>query len=422
MKRKAALITLIPLLAIGLTASFTFVTHYEEAKAYSPSDPFYTGESKIKVGESYIYQNIALGYVGALEVVWNTHLGAGTTVAIIDSGIDINHPDLQGKILANSAYITRNPSNPMKAVVHAGLEYLTHDFDKDKYVSHGTNTAGVIAAKMNNEGIVGIAPEANILAIKVDMYNVSVHEAIKYATDNGADVINISLGTYAEPYVNGYTGEVHNVKNKDYFENADKEFQPSINYAYEHNVIIVASAGNEKTSVKCYPAANKHVIGVGAFKPYSNKEAAVFSNYNDSSSLPTDDVSVDVCAPGYVVTTDFQGPRDAGVSTYCQTQGTSFSAPIVSAAALLWKEKYPLGTPNQFKSDLIKSCIDVGKSGWDPIYGFGALNIQYLLNGSRPVNRGCFGSLQTTSILLSTISLVGIGLIIIKKRNKKEEL
>lgn len=422
MKKTKIIASLIPLLAIGLTASFSYSTTYVQAKALAPTDPYYTGLKKIRSGNVDVYQNIALGYVGAIEVVWDNYRGKDVTVAVIDTGLDINHPDFAGKISEKSAYIYRNASTGTTAITKVGPEYLAHsyDYEKQAYSSHGTNTAGVICANMNNDGIIGIAPEATLLAIKVDLFNVSVYTAIKYAVDNGADVISISLGSYAEPYVNGYTQEKHNIKNKDYFPGVDKEFEEPIQYAYENNVIIVASAGNEKTSTKCYPAACKHVIGVGAFKEYSNTTASFFSNYNTITSKAGDDVSVDLCAPGYVVTTDFQGPQNEGVSTYCQTQGTSFSAPIVAGAACLWKEKYPDGTPDQFKASIINSCMDIGSNGWDNVYGYGALNINYLIYG-KPANRGCFGSLQTTSILLSTISLIGIGLIIIKKNNKKEE-
>lgn len=421
MKKNSVLLTLTPLTAISLIASLSFTSTYKQASAFSPKDPFYTGDQTISVSGMNVYQNIALGYVGSLENVWNTYKGKGVTVAVIDTGIDINHPDFKGRISQNSAYVSRQGSSSTETKVDIGLQYLAHDYSNNQYVSHGTNTAGVISAGINNGGVVGIAPESTVLAIKVDMYNISVCKAIEYAVDNGADVINISLGSYCEPYINGNTGEAHNIKDKDYFPGADQDFQTPIDYAYEHNVIVVASAGNEKTNVKCYPAANNHVIGVGAFKEYSNTDIASFSNYNDSETKEGQNVSVDLCAPGYVVTTDFKGPKDAGRSTFCQTQGTSFSSPIVAGAACLWKQEHPNGTPDQFKNDLIKSCVDVGKPGWDHTYGYGALNIQNLVSGGKPKNRGCIGNFETTSILLSTISLTGITLIGIKKFKKKED-
>ena len=337
---------------------------------YTPSDPYY-GSSTIS---GYTQKSIALNFVGNIETVWNNYKGNGTTIAIIDSGIDINHPDFQGKILNTSGYFHYGYESGYgyHVIRNIGKSYAMHGSGES---SHGTNVSGTAAALNNNVGTIGIAPQANILALRVDFQSPSIADAIEYAADQGADVINMSLGMYADAYYDGYEGKWYDQENVDYYPRCDTELASSINYAYNKGCIIIAAAGNECTATHSYPASNAHVIGVGALNYASGTVTAPFSNYNGTSDTQSNNHNVDVVAPGYVIAANYA----SSTSTYCQTQGTSFSAPIVAGAAALWKEKNPTGTPAQFEEDLYATCDDIGTAGWDRQFGYGRLNIYNLL-------------------------------------------
>lgn len=335
-----------------------------------PVDPYYTGAKNIG-GYS---QSIAMSHIGNIESVWDKYKGAGVTIAVVDSGIDLNHPDFKdlssnSRVSTLSASFTYD-SKTKKVIKQVGIENLGHDYDekKEKYNAHGTNVAGVSAATQNTVGVAGIAPEANLLILKSQLITNCANEAIKYAADNGADVINLSIGSYAEKW------KPDAVKDVDYFPGSDTAMVEAINYAHNKGVIIVAAAGNENVSVHSYPAANKYVIGVGALEINSSNVKADYSNFNKPTETPLDDVNVDVVAPGTVITTQYNGK-----STYTRIAGTSFAAPIVTGAAALWKQKNPKGTPEQFENDLFSSTFDIGEQGWDTTFGYGGINIGSLM-------------------------------------------
>lgn len=367
---------------------------------YTPSDPYYTGESKVLAGvysnPTYVYQNIALknsmiaSEEGGLQEIWESYTGNGVKVAVIDSGIDVNHPDFatQNKIDPNSAYIGHENYNYINhtfsgniittvGVSEANLGHRWEWLNTDKepleekvfgYNAHGTNVASTILAADNEVGTVGVAPNATLLAIRSDLTTIAIATAIRYAVDQGAKVINLSLGTPSQ----------------------QSDVTNAINYAYEHNVIVIASAGNYGNDTKMYPACDNHVIGVGALTIQNNYQRIDFSNYNKISSGPEENNNVDVLAPGFVVCSDYSGEEGNGQSTYVQTQGTSFSAPLVAGAAALWLEKHPSGTPDDFESALKATTRDlytqynVEGSKWDYQSGFGALDVYALVNYGEP--------------------------------------
>ena len=325
-----------------------------------------------------------------IEDVWNAYRGDGTTIAIIDTGIDYNHPDFKfadgtSKILDTSRYYYINNNqvtyNQYGVAGTTNYNFLDHGWDSstNSLNSHGTNVASSAASAINgNGGTVGIAPNAKILALKTDMNLTSIYYAIQYAVDQGVDVINMSLGAYAESFVDG-----NGVSQTGYASTASY-LTTVINNAYNKGIIVVAAAGNEKTTVNSYPACNTHVIGVGALASGSYSKAS-FSNYNPSTSTQsTVNVNVDLSAPGYVYQADETATyKNSTISnrtnTFKNTQGTSFASPIVAGAACLWKQKNPSGTPSQFESALYAACDDIGSTGWDTTFGHGALNIKKLL-------------------------------------------
>lgn len=356
------------------------IDHPIYAQPFEVYDSLATDNTKYKNGNQDCSMDI-LGTGTNMEDVWNAYRGDGTTIAIIDTGIDYNHPDFKfpngtSKILDTSRYYYVNSGvvtyNQYGVLGTSSYNFLDHVSSKNsngvyELQYHGSNVASTAASAINgNGGCVGIAPNAKILVLKTDMNLSSINEAIKYATDQNVDVINMSLGAYDED--NGVSTYL----------------STAINSAYNKGIIVVAAAGNENTSTHSYPACNTHVIGVGALasKAYSKASFSNFNALNETSS--TTNVNVDLSAPGYV----YAASETATVSnttvtnrqhSFTNTQGTSFASPIVAGAACLWKQAHPAGTPAQFESALYAACDDIGTSGWDTTYGHGALNIKKLL-------------------------------------------
>ena len=235
-------------------------------------------------------------------------------VAVIDSGADVNHPDLKGQIVAARSFVGGSPSDDW---------------------GHGTFVAGEIAASVDDgHGIAGLAPSANLLVAKVVRPDGSVStraeaRAIRWAVKLGAKVINISLGGLRDPQDPLFSGY-------------SKVEQQAVDDAIANGVLVVAAVGNNKYApVKpwkyaSYPAALPHVVGVGSYG--KSGDISTFSNQ--------DPVFVDLAAPGEDMfsllprtltsknsSCDEQGYSSCGPKEYRRAAGTSFSAPQVSAAA-----------------------------------------------------------------------------------------
>ncbi|OCT13211.1 peptidase S8 [Paenibacillus pectinilyticus] len=246
-------------------------------------------------------------------------------VAVVDTGVDLGHPDLVGSLVEGV-----NLLQPGKK-----------PYDDN---GHGTNVAGLIAATINNDkGIAGIAPNAKIMPIKALEADgtggeAKLGEGIKYAVDHGAKIVVLSLG------LNKYSDYLAGV----------------VQYAEDHNVLLVAAVGNESTSVK-YPAAYSTVLAVGGVSP--DKKADSRSNYGPE---------LDIMAPWDVYTTALGGG-------YQYQDGSSMAAPQVAAAAALVLGKYPAMTAYQVRSQLEQTAQDLMAKGWDEKTGYGLLNIEKAL-------------------------------------------
>lgn len=255
---------------------------------------------------------------------WDKSLGDGVVVGLVDSGVDLDHEDLADNILPD------------------GWDFGDDDDDPTDELGHGTQVCGVIAAIQNNElGISGIAPECKILPLKVnidglnEIEDANVAEAIVYATDHGANIINLSLG-WPE-------GDIPVIMD-------------AIDYASGKGVLLIAAAGNANGPV-WFPANQNNVIAVSATDNADEKA-------NNSASGP----ELDLVAPGVSIRTTY--PGDA----YTIASGTSFSAPIVSAVAALLLSPYPHLTRNQLKEYLMTRADDLGDEGKDDRYGYGKVN------------------------------------------------
>lgn len=333
-------------------------------KFLAPSDPEYSTQ-----------KGWSMNNVGNIESVWSCYTGEGTTVAIIDDGFDVNHPEYRrsdgsSAILSTSRYYYSNSSGT-DAYYRSYSQYpncLDEDWDTDydEWATHGTNTSTTAAAPINGVGGVGIAPGANILALKIDMSFVAIKKSIEYAITQNVDVINMSVGAYADYNFEDGFGEIQNpAEDEDGNKYSASYYSGTATYlnyvckqAYDAGIIVVASAGNEATTHKSYPACNTNVIGVGALYKNSNTTLAPFTNYVDTTQ--DGEINVDILAPGYVYTAHQEGTQSSIEHTYNDTAGTSFSSPIVAGAACLWRQKNPSGTPAQFLTKLQSSASNIG--------------------------------------------------------------
>lgn len=248
-----------------------------------------------------------------------------TLVAVIDTGAQMNHPDLKNVYFKNYCVDVTQTTNPK-------LENLTKQYTDH----HGTSVAGIISAEANNnKGIAGVGTGADkemarIMAIKCStqegyLDSAAMIKGIYYAVDHGADVINISAGS----------------------EYSSAAEEAAINYAYENGVIVVAAAGNEGSNQPHYPAAYNHVIAVAATQ--ENNKKASFTSYGDW---------VDISAPGESIYT-----CDIG-SDYWYYDGTSFSAPMVAGTVAIMKAYTCSQISFEKIEQILKStATDIGVNG-----------------------------------------------------------
>jgi subtilisin family serine protease len=285
-------------------------------------------------------------------------------VAVIDSGLDVDHPEFAGRVAFEQSFV--------------GGDVADHE-------GHGTFVAGIIAAALGNgQGIAGIAFPAQLLVAKVVRADGSIGpdaeaKAIHWAADQGARVINLSLGGLRDPIA----------RKRDTYSRAE---QDAISYAYGKGAVVVAAVGNGDQAPKTpwnyasYPAALPHVIGVsalaadGSVPAFSNRDAV----YNDLSAPGVGIVST---LPR-TLTAARAGCADQGYSVcgppeFRSAEGTSYAAAQVSAAAALLIAMRPTLGPDQVAALLERSSTDVNASTGcsrcpllrDPYSGWGRLDI-----------------------------------------------
>jgi thermitase len=268
---------------------------------------------------------------------WDTSTGASTTIiAIVDTGVDLTHPDLASKIIA-------------------GYDFANDDADPTDDHGHGTHVAGIAAAVSNNsQGIAGICWACKIMPVKVLDSSGSgfydwIASGIVYAADSGANVINLSLGGLFDSQL----------------------LVDAIQYAYNQGVVTVAAMGNGGDLTPNYPAVYPEVIAVGATD--HNDLRALFSTFG---------ANIDVVAPGVDIlsTVPSAGCFLCDPSGYMLLSGTSMATPHVAGlAGLVWSLN-PSLTRDQVYSILKHSAEDQVESlaedtpGWDPYYGWGRIN------------------------------------------------
>lgn len=314
------------------------------------------------LNDPMISKQTYLHHVGNVFDAWEQYRGRGVTLAVIDSGFDYQHEEFSNadgtsKISEKSAYFYTNGSSTITEIGVNKVGISNGD-------SHGTFCAGVAAASVNGKGVVGIAPEADLMLLKVDKKPKSISEAFKYAADNGAKVITISIGSYYD-----YSGDLVN-------DGSDLAtvFEDSIQYAHDKGVVICSAGGNGgecgMPTEYTFPGAYPLVIGCGGLAYNSSDYLWAGSSYNSSSEYQF----IDIVAPGenlYNICNYSGKTYDGGWN------GTSFSSPIVAGAACLYFEKYPTATNVDFENALYESAAKIED---DKHVGSGRLDIGALLN------------------------------------------
>ena len=279
-------------------------------------------------------------YLNDLNIgtTWDEVRGENVTVAIIDSGINYLHEDFYdingNTIISNLSGVYSEGS--VKAVKASNNDYSILDDTN----GHGTNVAGVIASQINQKGCAGIAPNVHLMILKTTDYSfASINKLLCYAADNKADIINMSFTAFENTVTYGSStatglGSV-----------AKTGMASAISYAYNQGCTLVAAGGNYNTDEKAYPANLDHVIAVGSLAKNSLNTKAGFSNTG---------TNVDIVAPGYVYV-----PTIGSATSYKNTQGTSFSTPMISSILALYQSKYP-NTKNRFmETKLYNSAVDL---------------------------------------------------------------
>jgi subtilisin family serine protease len=333
--------------------------------ALTPTDPFVSRQWYLT--QSHFYES------------WLTYPALESIpVAVIDSGVDAQHPELAGKILGTKSFVGGR----------ADVDTL----------GHGTFVAGLIAAGVDNGiGIAGLSPSAELLVAKVVTKQRSVPvsaeaKAIRWAVENGARVINMSLGGLRDPLD----------PSRDTYSRLEAD---AVSYAVQNGVVVVAAVGNDDQAPRSpweyasYPAALPHVLGVSALTQLGN--VPKFSN--------RDRIYNDLAAPGAEILSTFprpltsrfpscseQGFSSCGPDEYREAQGTSFAAPQVSAAAATLLSLRPTLQPEQVTRILEHTAADVDvetgcpacADGRDPLTGWGRLDMAAAIAAlSKPLPR-----------------------------------
>jgi subtilisin family serine protease len=294
---------------------------YVEADAYVSGDRVIAEPAFSNPDQSYAQQLLRLG--AALDV---TEGNKEIVIAIVDSGINPNHPEFVGRLTA-------------------GYDYVNNDADPTDDHGHGTHVAGIAAAGLNGVGTVGVCPQCKLMPVKVlNSRNGGtwglVAKGILYAVDNGARVINLSLGATI----------------------SSATLESAIRYAEERNVVVVAAAGNLASEISFYPAAIPYVIAVSGSDRADKRWSQ--SNYGDF---------VDVAAPAVSI---YSAYHDLVNSTgYAYMSGTSMASPFVSGLAGLVLSRQPDLAATAVAQMITDNAVDLGPSGKDKEFGYGRIDV-----------------------------------------------
>jgi len=281
--------------------------NYLRRPEFVPNDPAYVDDRQWNLDK-----------IGAPDA-WDETVGRGVRVAVVDAGIAGHHPDLESKIVDQRDVVDND------------------DVAQDGAAGHGTHVAGTIGAVTDNGvGVAAVCPSCRLLVAKSGsarvLFDTDIVQGIYWSVDNRAKAINLSLGARADSRI----------------------LKHAVNYAWAHNVVVVAAAGNENSSEPNYPAGYKNVISVAATNQADKK--ATFSNFG----------KIDVAAPGVDIYSTVPG------GDYGYKQGTSMASPHVAALAGLLASQGRSAL--EIRNRIQRTAVDLGAEGKDKYYGWGRID------------------------------------------------
>lgn len=301
--------------------------------AYDPNDPLWPDQWHIRAINAH--------------TAWDLSFGGPVVVAVIDTGVEVTHPDLAANIWWNPGEVPGNQvdddGNGYVDDVN-GYDFAYNDPNPDDVYGHGTACAGIVAAVQDNaKGCTGVAPRAKIMALKTSidsgyLYDSANVPAYLYAADNGARVLSMSY----------------------FSDDVTPAGRAGINYCWSKGVIPVAAAGNSSSVIPYYPAAYDNCVAVAALNSSLNK--AGFSNFGSW---------VDLAAPGVSLTTTSKGGGYTG-----GFGGTSGACPHVAGAVALLMGAAPSATNAEVRAALEDTATLVSQPPFGEFSNYGIVNLQ----------------------------------------------
>lgn len=296
---------------------------------------------------------------------WDKTVGsAAVVVAVLDTGVDLNHPELQAQLLPGRDLVDLQGVAPNPGW-HFDGDFLTPDNDPQDEVGHGTHVAGTIGALSNNGlGVAGVAWQCRIVPVKVltRMVNnadprrvtgvgtaVDIAAGIRWAADNGAHILNMSLGGYSDTFVE----------------------RDAVAYAVSKGCLVIAAMGNDDIVDLHYPAAYPDVVAVGATNQNDKRVSKANTANRWGSNMGP---HIDVVGPGIGIESTYWD------DTYASSSGTSMATPHVTGVAVLIKACKPAATASEIAQILRDSARNLKDDPADPVpndrYGFGLVDAE----------------------------------------------
>ncbi|MBT2520409.1 S8 family serine peptidase [Arthrobacter sp. ISL-28] len=294
---------------------------------------------------------------------WAVSKGANVKVAVIDSGVDGDHPDLKGAIAGGHDVSGAGTADGQKSIgakpehgtlVATMLAGRGHEPPPKKSTTSAKSSPSPSPSDSMPDGIMGVAPEAQILAVSTWLGSENpggksdqdqIPEAVRWAVDNGAKVINISLGSTSPEW--------------------PQSWDAAFLYAEQKDVVIVAAAGNR--------VAGNVQVGAPATIPGVLTVAGLDRNGQASTDSSSQGISIGVAAPAEKLAGGLPG------GSYAEWAGTSGATPIVSGVAALIRSEWPEMSAEQVINRIVSTATDAGAPGKDPLYGFGVLDAEAAL-------------------------------------------
>ncbi|MEL6561246.1 MAG: S8 family serine peptidase [Bacteroidota bacterium] len=332
----------------SLEAVETVELNYIAQKHVVPNDPLYGEQWGLNnTGNAKQYNSTNLvGTPGSdinVEDAWNIHTGGSSvTIAIIDEGVDYNHPEFAGRMVP-------------------GYDFFSNDNDPFDEGGHGTACAGIAAAAGNNGiGVAGVTWGTLIMPLRAlgpggGSYG-DIADAITFAVDNGANVISMSLGGGASASV----------------------LANAVNYAYANDVLVFASRGNGNNTADNYPSSYSTVISVGGLSPCNTRKtpSSCDGEFWWGASYGGGQNKMDFVAPAArITTTDITGSGGYASGAYTDSfNGTSSACPYAAGVGALIRSYNPTLTVDEIRTIMRNTSVDIGASGYDAETGFGKIN------------------------------------------------